>query len=487
MIGFFPAPYPDELLYSVLARYYGKSGYLSYTSAANDLFADSKARPDAEFLNPLTPDAYASITRTMPVEYIVIKHTMFPYYGRFLKLEQRRQALEAIAAMKTNIRNFMGIPKSREGEGRYLRYCPVCVDSDRKQYGETYWHRIHQMIGVNLCPYHLCRLVNSSLTLSRKASPMLIPAEESAPCQEKPIFSENRIEYQASRYIAAVFHAKVDMQSDIDAGSFLHSQMAGTKYLSRRGEQRNISLLYKDLTEYYSSLPRTPFTEAWRLQKVFTNDCRTTYEICLAAMFLGVSTADLTHMKLPEKSQEQLFDEEVHRLRREGLKYPEIAQRLNASYDTVKAIGEKRYGTYHKTSRKSCKGGVKPLKWQEMDRDLLPKVKEIARQLQGDGNTRPRRVTLAAVEKLLGLPCKRIDKLVLCKAEIQKHYESQVEYWARETVWAAREMTVNDEPFNWRHLRAKTNMRKRDFLACLPYLSQFADTALCEKIRSLLA
>ena len=34
MISYFPTAYPDELLYSQLARYYAKSGYMAYTYAA---------------------------------------------------------------------------------------------------------------------------------------------------------------------------------------------------------------------------------------------------------------------------------------------------------------------------------------------------------------------------------------------------------------------------------------------------------------------
>ena len=36
MISCFPAPYPDEVLYSVVARYHLSSGCLLYTSDAAD-------------------------------------------------------------------------------------------------------------------------------------------------------------------------------------------------------------------------------------------------------------------------------------------------------------------------------------------------------------------------------------------------------------------------------------------------------------------
>ena len=49
MITYFPSIYPDELLYSLLARYYAKSGYLAYTYAAQDLFVKKTVKPDIEF------------------------------------------------------------------------------------------------------------------------------------------------------------------------------------------------------------------------------------------------------------------------------------------------------------------------------------------------------------------------------------------------------------------------------------------------------
>ena len=84
MIAYFPTAYDDELLYSQLARFYTASGYMAYTYAAEELFLSKTVRPDMEFVNTYTPDALEAITRHMSMEQVVQKHTMFPYYGRFL-------------------------------------------------------------------------------------------------------------------------------------------------------------------------------------------------------------------------------------------------------------------------------------------------------------------------------------------------------------------------------------------------------------------
>lgn len=38
MLGFFPTPYPDELLYSVVARYHLRSGNKSFQKTHEELF-----------------------------------------------------------------------------------------------------------------------------------------------------------------------------------------------------------------------------------------------------------------------------------------------------------------------------------------------------------------------------------------------------------------------------------------------------------------
>ncbi len=487
MIAYFPTAYPDELLYSQLARFYTKSGYMTYTFAAEELFASKTVRPDMDFINSYTSAAVQAITRNMPMEAVIEKHTMFPCYGRFLPKERRQKAFQSLVSMKGNYHNLLPISQSKNGKVRCLRYCPACTANDRDQYGEAYWHRIHQLIGIHVCPVHRCYLMDSSVMITGKATPSFKTAEEMIPQAESCILADNEIEIRVAVYMAEVFRADVDMNSSITVGEFLHSKMAYTKYRSVRGEQRNIALFHADFTEYYRGLPRNWFTELWQIQKVLTNDRMNFFEICLMAMFLDITSDELVHMELPEKTQQQLFDEEVYRLHEQGLKYPAIAKALSAPYVIVKAIGEQRYGTYHKPTKSSLKSGMKPQNWNQIDENTLPLVKEAIRQLQGDGTTRPKKVTAFAVEKILYFSSKKISLyLPKCLAEIQRHKESQEQYWARKVAWAARQVEDRGVTLTWRKVRDLTNMRRRDFEACLPYISDYADSELVEQIIHLL-
>lgn len=478
MIAYFPEIYPGELLYSQLARYYAQSGYMAYRYAAEDLYINRTIRPDIEFLNGFTNDVFLRITQFIPMETIVENHTMFSYYGRFLPIERRNNAFQSLVAMQGNYKNLLVIPKRKTDKNKYVRYCPLCAMDDRKNYGETYWHREHQMQGVNICDIHGCYLKESNLIISGKASPMLVTAEELIPFSDKTVICKNELECKLAKYVADVFKSDINRNSNVLAGDFLHSRMSGTKYLSVRGQQRNIALFHADFTEYYKSLLDNWFTELWQIQKVLTNDRINTIEICMIAMFLKIPVDDLVNMRLPDKTQEQLFDEQIYRLHDQGLKYPQIAERLNASLSTVKSIGEKKYGTYHKQAKKSLKSGAKPKDWKQIDTAMLQDVKTAIKKLQGNGTVRPKKITIFAIEKILKLSPKQIDNLPLCKAEIKKHYVSQQEYWAMEVIWAAKKVISEGKILNWKSIRTLTNMRRDNLKSCVPYLNQYTDDIL---------
>ena len=111
------------------------------------------------------------------------------------------------------------------------------------------------------------------------------------------------------------------------------------------------------------------------------------------AMFLNIPYERLISMKLPEKSQEQLFDEKVKMLHNQGLKYPEIARHLNASYNVVKPVGENLYGKYSYKSEKLKMRRIEGNKWMQIDEETLPLVIDAIEQLKGNSiSVRPAKI-----------------------------------------------------------------------------------------------
>ena len=88
-IGYFPTIYEDELIYSALARFYAHSRYLSYVWCAEDIYMYKTKRPDTEFVNKMKPEIVEIIGRQMAWEDVIRKHTMYPYYSRFLEKDKK--------------------------------------------------------------------------------------------------------------------------------------------------------------------------------------------------------------------------------------------------------------------------------------------------------------------------------------------------------------------------------------------------------------
>ena len=428
MITYFPEVYPDELLYSQLARCYVKAGYPAYIYMAEDFFQDKKARPDIEFINTFTPVALRIVAKETPIEDIVMKHTMFPYYGRFISKERRNKAYQALIGMRGNYNNLL--PKVKNCQKKFLRYCPLCAKADRDKFGETFWHRNHQITGINICQIHRCYLKSSEVVISAKASPILHYAEGIIPQKDNVELVQNDIEYELTEYVAAVFQSDLDMDSDVCIGEFLHSRMIGTKYCSARGKKRYMELLHRDFISYYEKLPENRITELWQLQKIFTNDRSNFVDVCLLAYFLKVPVDNLVNMKVPDVPQDEIFDTEIKRLHDKGLKYPEIAKRLGMSYDSVKTIGNGRYGKYQHRKENPQKGGVRAKDWTKLDDEYLLFVQKAIQRIENDKSSMPRKITVIGIERTVGLPEGSLRKMPRCKAEINNHSISQVQLWA---------------------------------------------------------
>ena len=142
MIAFFPQIYPDELLYSQIARYHAHSGYSGLVFTMTDIYKNaSLTLPSVQFVNQYTEDAMKWITKSESWDSIVEHHTMYPAYIRFLPKMRRIEAVSGVINGNGNWKKLMCLPILNEKN--YLRYCPKCALEDRENHGETYWHRVY--------------------------------------------------------------------------------------------------------------------------------------------------------------------------------------------------------------------------------------------------------------------------------------------------------------------------------------------------------
>ena len=295
MIVYFPEVYPDELLYSVLARFYAKSGYLSYMFITQEIYKRRLQKPSIEFINQLNSEILRILTKDMTMEQLIEKHTMFPYYGRFMKADRRQKMFERLIKMDTDNSSNMGLPRNKNRLDRYIRYCPLCAKEDRELYGETYWHRTHQILGLSVCPKHKCLLKQSGIIMNRNNTTVLLAAESSGVDENNIVMSQSNFENNFSEYLAAVFQQDVNMSENTDVGLIMQKRIEKSKYMMPNGVNKNIMLMYSDFLKWYQR-EESVFSESWQIGKILTNDRSNFDTICALAMFLGIPASDLAKL-----------------------------------------------------------------------------------------------------------------------------------------------------------------------------------------------
>jgi len=107
-----------------------------------------------------------SLISRITVEELIQSRTLYRFYAAFLPQERSQQILEAMRSGDGGgIHDRVGIRASSVSVPRYFRFCPKCTQDDQQAYGELYWHRIHQVPGVLVCPHHAEVLQDSSVPI----------------------------------------------------------------------------------------------------------------------------------------------------------------------------------------------------------------------------------------------------------------------------------------------------------------------------------
>jgi len=167
MIGVFPESYPDELFFSRCVRYHERIGYRNLSATARDLFGKRAVSVSVDL-----PGGLEIFVQNLPmghsvtVDQLIDSNTLLPFYAPFLTLERVQRARldmtygsSALAHLRLGILTMKKRPMN-------LWYCPGCVEDDRNRFSETYWHRIHQLPGIQICPIHETHIVETDMHLS---------------------------------------------------------------------------------------------------------------------------------------------------------------------------------------------------------------------------------------------------------------------------------------------------------------------------------
>jgi len=320
--------------------------------------------------------------------------------------------------------------------------------------GETYWHREHQIVHVDVCPKHRCYLENSTIPLGSKVTPGLYAAETEVPYDIEPNPCMNDELVKFIHYVLDVFRAPVDMESDVPIGSFLRSKLDG-KYQSESKAKVYSTKLYEDYCEFFRGIQEPMNFEGFR--KIYNNYALDHYRIYQLAYFQGITVEEL--IKRPSVIVSTAMEELYH----------DLGSQYGIDYETVCRIGEAIITMYRNLGKISRKSGPKQREWAELDEKYLPKVKDIVDRIYY--SEKPDRVSVTRVEREVGAPSKQFEKLPKCMQYVQEHLETNNEFRARKVTWAVKLFLEEGRYMSMNKVIHFLNFRKNDLEACLPQVS----------------
>lgn len=451
MIGYLPELYPDELVYSWLSRYFVHSGHALHSAVLREFFCKRSDNPSKEFLGNLNEDAKKVIQNVIPLREMILQYTMVPQYARFLPIAEKQEALRRMEFDYCDP-HFLFPVLVRNEEDAFLRYCPACAQEDRETYGEAYWHRKHQLRGVNLCYKHGCMLEHSPVSAKSYASYNLCSAEEFA-VKDTPRYSDNPELLRYTRFVSDVFDAPMDFERDIPFTAILHNALLGTKYMKSSGKTRYTQQLADDLHAFYQAIGVKNITSMTQIQKALLSGKADFTVVCQIAFFLGISVEELTS---PNLTPEQIAaEQEAHHVR--GRTCPE---------------------------------------WDDFDDAAAPVLEQLAHDIytgaaRPDG--RPERVSERLIYRTFELDGERLHWYRLqnapkCQKIMQRYYETYEDHWSRRLVWAYEKLRSErgDRPIYWVDLRRISGVKERNLHKVIPLIHKHTDRKTAKIIRDII-
>lgn len=444
MIVYMPTIYPDELVYSWFCRYYVHSGCFSHKMALQELYCKKSDYLSKEFIGNLNNEVREQIDKIYFLDKLVLDHTMYPQYARFIPFAEKKEALYRLGHDSCDVHHLFPVLPRNDGE-RYLRYCPLCVRDDRETYGEAYWHRKHQIRNMSICTKHKCRLMESSVPAKSEQSFTFCPAENYT--HDREVVSENDASViQYMEYLVSVFESVIDFDSDIPISSILHNGMSRTKYLKPSGRSRYTKMLAEDISGFYENMGVCNIVSVYQIQRILLGSLSEFSAICQIAFFLGMNPEELTASSLTEEQIKQ--EQDSHYMRNSA-----------------------------------------PVDWNLLDRETAPVLEKFVRAVY-DGtaneNGRPERVSEKLVYREMKLLGHQLENMPKCKAIFERYTESYSESWARKIIWAYKKLEEEGKPFCWTDIREISGVKKKNLQEVGSYLIKYTDIDTVRRIMRLI-
>lgn len=471
MITFFPTPYIRETLYGVISRFHVWSGNVNSKATLRDLFNTTSVTAGRELpanINLLVNNLPDKCTLT--VDEIIKNNTLYKYYTSFLPSERANYIYDLMVNGNGSlIFTGLGMCNNNMKIDSSLKYCSSCVDSDRNNFGEAFWHVEHQVPGVLMCQKHFSELhiCNKSIEMKNRQEYLNLELSISnqdivvAPLNKKIIEHQKKFCKNIYRIINGDFRFKeMNFFREHYLKELIYKGMAESRMKIYQQD------LLRDFKSYfcddYLTLLMCNFDIDNKYNWVTTivRKHRQSFhpiQHLLMIEYLSIDIEDLfnsDYMEVRKKTYSNKNYEEKVSYREKWSKLRKDYPNKNTSF--IRKLDKTTYIWLNKYDKKwlaenspvkKTYGHSKKIDWEKRDEEILQEVKEVVEAIYNSAE-RPERVTVGAVGRKIGklyLLQKQLDKMPKTKEYLQEKAESVKEFQDRRIEWVRENVTTNGE------------------------------------------
>jgi hypothetical protein len=504
MMSLFPAPYPDEILYNVIARYRIRSGNISHRSTLKDVFGSDDFTASLE-LQP----GISRLVSNLPVgsmvtaEQLIHENTMYLFYTAFRSEEQAQTILhEMTREHGRDIHNSVGLMSSAVKPSLFFRHCTQCDLLDLEEYGERYWRRIHQIPGVNICTKHGVWLCDSKVSI-RGANKYVFtePTEENCPLDKVEIVIQKQF---LERYSLLINNIEKLLRTSYPHRpmEWFHGcykqRLIDKGYANKNGRVDHISLR-SDFKGYYGEdllhiLQCSIEGDSNWLKLIFQKHRKGFAPIrhLILMQFLGLALEDVffwneqsssskglltvkSKRKISKKNMTLEYKQQAGIERREAwLKMSEENPELSRTQ--IRKLEPKIYAWLYLYDRQflmeespepvAPKAGYARIDWGERDQVVLRQAQD-AVELLLKLEEKPRRISMMRIQEVIGRQClmpKHLKKMPLTKAYLEEVVEDSEKFGERRIQWAIEEFKREGQPLKWWRIIRRAGIRRYEYM-----------------------
>lgn len=250
MVLNFPNPYPDEIFYSIVSRYYDYYGTSGPKELLSLLFSKGHQSATIDFPNNLKAFSENVWSQYYSPQNIISNHTLIPLYIRFLDAKRQNLLTERQLNIGGNLHATIGVNAGLSKSLRLPRFCRICYEEDLRKLGESYFRRTHQIPYLSYCTQHRCEL-EQVLTLPRQLNKHQFLSTSSIishPALINRIAPDKQFEKISSRIIELLCPDKTHI-FNLDP-YFYRSELQKIGFAKGK-HSIDLELLYQSFTDYF--------------------------------------------------------------------------------------------------------------------------------------------------------------------------------------------------------------------------------------------